>query len=429
MANRMFKGIALIGALLALNGFADECKGVALYSDGSDNGQMLETGRTFPEPPEWKTNWGSLDGMEPPYIRLSGMKNVQDDWKGVLSFPKLPLRVGGGNLHLKVRATQNVKFGVWFKGDFGTSNVRYVDLVANSTQTLDVPLSSFGVAGGASVANVGVGLFQVPRYQYVTLFVDDIGLSCVGNGSVGSSSSSVGSSSSAASGDVLLGYEFSNVEAWSEVRDARFLPNVESEFSAAYSQHERDSLISKTNENFVVGELEHLKIENTVHATEMTAKKSRKTWYDNLYSVVRNRLRENVVANPKQLYFEAEAIAAESNYTVIPLLVADLDYAYSACADSLCSTAQIMNAHLLTAGFPTSFVRNSKINLLLDPYFIVTKQRELPSVSICLSGQCSSLKPKESLELVFPSAGLQKIVVKLKNGGRNVEQNLFVEVR
>ena len=427
MTCRMFKGIALMGALLALNGFADECKGVALYSDGSDNGQMLETGRTFPESPEWKANWGYLDRMEPPYIRLSGMKNVQDDWKGVLSFPKLPLHVGGGNLHLKVRATQNVKFGVWLKGDFGTSNVHYVDLAANSTRTLDVPLSSFGVAGGVSVANIGVGLFHVPQYQYTTLFIDDVSFSCVGNVS-GASSSSVGSSSSASNGG-LLGYEFSNVEAWSEVRDARFLPNVESEFSAAYSQHERDSLISKTNENFVVGELEHLKIVNTVGAAEMSAKKSRMSWYDNLYSIVRNRLRENVVANPKQLYFEAEAIAAESDYAVIPLLVADLDYAYSACADSLCSTTQIMNAHLLAAGLPTSFVKNSKINLLLDPYFIVTKQRELPSVSICLSGQCSSLKPKESLELEFPSAGVQKIVVKLKNGGRNVEQNLFVEVK
>ena len=429
MANRMFKGIALMGALFALNGFADECKGVALYSDGSDNGQMLETGRTFPEPPEWKTNWGYMDGMEPPYIRLSGMKNVRGDWKGLLSFPMLPLRVDGGNVRLKVRATQNVKFGVWLKGDFGISSVHYVNLTANTTRTLEVPLSSFGVAGGVSVSNVGVGLFQVPQYQYTTLFVDDVGFSCVKNGSGVSSSSSVGSSSSSASGDILLGYEFSNVEAWSEVRDARFLPNAESEFSAAYSQHERDSLISRTNENFLVSELEYLKIENTIHAAEMTAKKSRLTWYDNLYSVVRNRLRENVVANPKQLYFEAEAVAAQSDYTVIPLLVADLDYAYSACADSLCSITQIMNAHLLTAGLPTSFVRGSKIRLLLDPYFIVTKQRELPSISICLSGQCSSLKLKEALELEFPSAGVQKIVVKLKNGGRNVEQNLFVEVK
>jgi hypothetical protein len=83
----MFKGVALAGALLALDGFAEECKGVALYSDGSDNGQMIETGRTFPESPEWKANWGNFDGMNAPYIRLSGMKNVQGDWKGLLSFP------------------------------------------------------------------------------------------------------------------------------------------------------------------------------------------------------------------------------------------------------------------------------------------------------------------------------------------------------
>ena len=178
-----------------------------------------------------------------------------------------------------------------------------------------------------------------------------------------------------------------------------------------------------------MSELEHLKIVNTVGAAEMTAKKSRTTWYDNLYSIVRNRLRENVVANPKQLYFEAEAIAAKSDYTVIPLLVADLDYVYSACADNDCSTSRNVDAHLLTAGLSTSFVRGSKMTLLLDPYFIVTKQRELPTISVCVSGKCQSLKSKESLEIEFSSTGTQKIVVQMKSGGRNVEQNLFVEVK
>ena len=168
---------------------------------------------------------------------------------------------------------------------------------------------------------------------------------------------------------------------------------------------------------------------NTVRAAEMTAKKSRTTWYDNLYTVVRNRLRENVVANPKQLYFEAEAIAAESDYSVIPLLVADLDYAYSACADSSCRIMQVVNAHLLTAGLPTSFVRGSKMSLLLDPYFVVTKQKSLPSISVCVSGTCKSITPKERIELEFASTGTQKLVVKMNHDGRSIEQNLFVEVR
>ena len=426
MINRMFKGVALCGALCALNGFADECKGVVLYSDGNDNGQMVEAGRTFPEPPEWMANWGNFGDMVSPYIRLSGVKDVQGDWKGLLSFSSLPLRVDGGVLRLKVRSTQNVKFGVWLKGYASESGIYYAELTANKTHSLEIPLGSFGVTGTFDVVNVGVGLFQVPQYQYTTLLVDDIEFSCAKNNASAESSSSVAWNDM---NEAPWEYEFSNAEAWSASRDVRLLPALESEFSAAHSPQERNSLVSKTNEDFLVSEVEHLKIANSVRAVEMTAKKSRLMWYDNLYTVVRNRLREKAVANPKQLYFEAEAVAANSDYTVIPLLVADLDYAYSACADSACNTNQIVNAHLLTAGLPTSFVRGSKVSLVLDPYFVVTKQRKLPTISICVSGSCKMIRPKEQLELEFPSTGLQTIVVKMNSGDRNVEQKLFVEVK
>ena len=102
---------------------------------------------------------------------------------------------------------------------------------------------------------------------------------------------------------------------------------------------------------------------------------------------------------------------------------------YKACADSVCGSTQNVNAHLLMAGLPTSFVRGSKINLVLDPYFIVTKQKDLPSVSVCVSGTCKALPVKGSLELEFPSSGLQTIIVKMKSNGRNIEQKLFVEVK
>ena len=300
-----------------------------------------------------------------------------------------------------------------------------MNLTANKTHALEIPLSSLGVTGAIDVVNLGVGLFQVPQNQYTTLFIDDIGFSCAKSGAnLGGTSATVG-----VDGAKHWEYEFSNVEAWSEKREARLLPALEPEFSAAYTPQERNSLISTVNADFLVNELEHLKIVNSIRASEMSAKKSRLTWYDNMYSVVRNRLRENAVANPKQLYFEAEAIAANSDYTVIPLLVADLDYVYKACADETCGSTQNVNAHLLMAGLPTSFVRSSKISFVLDPYFVVTKQRELPSVSVCISGTCKSISPKERLELEFPSSGLQKIIVKLKSGMHNVEQNLFVEVK
>ena len=426
MINRMFKGVALCGALWALNGFAEECKGVVLYSNGNDNGQMIETGRTFPELPEWKANWGNLGNMVPPYIRLSGIKNVQGDWKGLLSFSQLPLHVDGGVLRIKARPTQNVKFGIWLKGTTSESGAYYAELTANKTHSLEIPLATLGVTGAFDVVNVGVGLFQVPQYQYTTLFIDDIEFSCAKNNAGVESSSSVAWDNE---DETPWKYEFSNADASSPSREARLLPALESEYSAVYSPQERALLISKTGADFLVSGLEHLKIVNSISATEMTAKKSRLTWYDNLYSVVRNRLRENVVANPKQLYFEAEAIAANSDYTVIPLLVADLDYAYSMCVDSICGSNQIFNAHLLTAGIPTSFVRGSKVSLVLDPYFIVTKQRALPTISVCISGSCKSIQPNGRLELEFLSSGLQTIVVKMKNGDRSVEQKLFVEVK
>ena len=196
MINRMFKGIALMGALFALNGFASECKDVVLYSNGNDKGQMVESGMTFPELPEWKANWGNQDGMKAPYIRLSGMKNLQDDWKGLLSFQSLPLHVDGGVPRLKVHATQNARFGVWLVNSSGVSNVHYVGLTANRTLSLEVPLVNLGVTGAVDVMNVGIGLFHVPQYQYTTLFIDDVGFSCVKNTAVASSSSAVSSSSS-----------------------------------------------------------------------------------------------------------------------------------------------------------------------------------------------------------------------------------------
>ncbi|MBQ7080529.1 MAG: hypothetical protein IJM92_12935 [Fibrobacter sp.] len=426
MINRMFKGVALCGALWVLNGFAEECKGVVLYSNGNDNGQMIETGRTFPELPEWKANWGNLGNMVPPYIRLSGIKSVQGDWKGLLSFSQLPLHVDGGVLRIKARPTQNVKFGIWLKGTTSESGAYYAELTANKTHSLEIPLATLGVTGAFDVVNVGVGLFQVPQYQYTTLFIDDIEFSCAKNNAGVESSSSVAWDNE---DETPWKYEFSNADASAPSREARLLPALESEYSAAYSPQERSLLISKTGADFLVSGLEHLKIVNSVRAAEMTAKKSRLTWYDNLYSVVRNRLRENVVANPKQLYFEAEAVAANSDYTVIPLLVADLDYAYGMCANSTCDSKQIFNARLLTAGLPTSFVRGSKVSLVLDPYFIVTKQRTLPTISVCVSGSCKSIQPNGRLELEFPSSGLQTIVVKMKNGDRSVEQKLFVEVK
>ena len=111
------------------------------------------------------------------------------------------------------------------------------------------------------------------------------------------------------------------------------------------------------------------------------------------------------------------------------MLVVVFFYLCGLCVCSGVGSIDIFIVRLLTAGLPTSFVRGSKVSLVLDPYFIVTKQRTLPSISVCVSGSCKSIQPKERLELEFPSSGLQTVVVKMKSGDRNVEQKLFVEVK
>jgi hypothetical protein len=102
----MLRRIAPIAVFAAVAAYAQVCEEKVLYNGAGTSGQMENASRTFPEPPEWSTNWGEMGSMKPPYIRLSGMKNVKADWIGALAFSALPKDVQGGTLRLKVRATQ-----------------------------------------------------------------------------------------------------------------------------------------------------------------------------------------------------------------------------------------------------------------------------------------------------------------------------------
>ena len=53
MANRILKGAVFAGLVLASAGNAENCKEAVLYDGSNYNGQMEESGRTFPEAPEW----------------------------------------------------------------------------------------------------------------------------------------------------------------------------------------------------------------------------------------------------------------------------------------------------------------------------------------------------------------------------------------
>ena len=161
MNNRILGRIVSIAVLAVMTVNAQVCEEKILYNGAGTPGQMESASRTFPEPPEWMANWGEMGSMKPPYIRLSGMKNVKTDWIGALSLSALPRNVQGGSLRLKVRTTQNAKFGVWLSGSRGTGNVVFSDIPANVTRALEIPVEKMLGAGLQRVENVWVGLFGV----------------------------------------------------------------------------------------------------------------------------------------------------------------------------------------------------------------------------------------------------------------------------
>ncbi len=423
MSNRMLRRIVPIAVFAAVAAYAQVCEEKVLYNGAGTSGQMENASRTFPEPPEWSTNWGEMGSMKPPYIRLSGMKNVKADWIGALAFSALPKDVQGGTLRLKVRATQRVKFGVWLSSTKGTGNVVFNDVPANTTRLLEIPVEKMLGSGKQKVEKVWIGLFGVPANQYTTLFVDDVSLTCtVKAGKVSSVVASVPEDSGA-------GFAPTNTVAMSPVRNPLCLSSSVNPSSAAYSDVDRKRLLDSTTSLFVLNYKEHWQIRESLEQEECTPVESRRLWYRNLFFVDRNRLRDSVVANPKGVFDEAVAFAAANNYSFMPLLVADVEYAYRDCQDTLCATTQFTKSRLLQAGLPSSFVRGSKLKLVYDPYFAVTQRKMLPQVEICVSGKCSSLSVNKSIELELESAGVQKIVVKLTSGGISQRHNLYVEVK
>ena len=423
MSNRMLRRIVPIAVFAAVAAYAQVCEEKVLYSGAGTPGQMENASRTFPEPPEWSTNWGEMGSMKPPYIRLSGMKNVKSDWIGALAFLALPKDVQGGALRLKVRATQKVKFGVWLSGAKGTGNVVFNDVSANVTRSLEIPVEKMLGSGLQKVEKVWIGLFGVPANQYTTLFVDDVSLTCtVKSGNNLSVVDPVPENSGA-------GFAPTKTVAMSPVRKPLCLSSSVNPSSAVYSNADRKRLSDSTTSAFVLSDKEHRQIRESLEQEECTPAESRRLWYRNMFFVDRNRLQDSAIANPKGVFDEAVAFAAANNYSFMPLLVADVEYVYPECQDTLCATTRFAKSRLLQAGLPSSFVRGSKVKLVYDPYFAVTQKKTLPQTEICVSGKCSSLSVNKSVELEFESAGVQKIVVKLTSGGESQRHNLFVEVK
>ncbi|SHL10549.1 hypothetical protein [Fibrobacter sp. UWEL] len=421
--NRMSRCVALIGALLSLSGFAcgafaGECEEIPLYRNGADAGKMMD-GSTFPEAPEWTANWGNLDGMTPPYVRLSGQKDAKSDWKGELFFKGMPIQVEGGDLKLKLRSTQKGNAVLWLAGSFGKSSTYSMEVAANKTYNVTVPMTAFGVGGTATVSGFGVGLLNVPAYQYTTLFVDDVTFTC---GTASGTSGSVFTTERVA-------YPYSDIKPESPTREVKFRDVHASETSAAYSQKERKRMADSTSLDFVVDLFDFAQMKRYAEATELTPRESSNGWFTSLHKLEAHRLRDSVIANPKELLYQAEALAASSDKRAMPLLIGNVDYGYRACVDTSCKSQTIRPARLLLAGLPSPIVHGSVFRIFYDPYFLTTNRTDVPAVEIKVKKTWENLPPKSEMEIQFEAAGVQKFQVRLTAGGITTTQTLFVEVK
>lgn len=425
MKHWMSRCAALIGTVLSLSSFAQDCQEVSLYKNG-ENGKIEDVMNTFPEKPEWVTNWGEMDGMKPPYIRFSGMKDRAGDWTGVLSFDALPQKVKGGNLKVKVRSSQKGKMGFWLQGPFGTSPVAFKTVEANKTMSFEIPVANLVGNASTQIEKIGVGLFDVPAFQYTILFIDDVAFTCAEKAG---SLANVDGVETSATENVSQKYVYSDIDVRSTVREGKFAKSEFPEASAAYSSGERLKLADSINALIVISESEHQQIASFVKDASLTPLLSSKGWYRNMFYLARNRLKENVIANPKALYYEAGIFAAEEDNRAMPILIGNVDYAYRVCADTTCATKTFLNSRMLQAGLPSAVVRGSKLRLHYDPYFVSTNRSALPSLSVYANGAWNVLEPKSELDVQFNAAGVQKLPVKLSEGGLVVEQNLYVEVK
>lgn len=424
MKSRLFKSIALAGVVLATVNHAQVCEETILYNGNNTPGHMEQAGATFPEFPEWNANWGDFENMKSPYIRLSGQNSETADWKGALVFNAMPVKVNGGTLSLKARATQNVKFGVWIEGDFGTGQVHFADLAANKTSSLKISVTELAAGSKLELQKIWIGLFNVKGYQYTTLFVDDIVLSCTQRGAPSGTKATFTIQDSKENN-----YPFADVDPSSTVRADLWGDEPIPATSAHYDVQKRAAWQAQTTSSFVLSEGEHRQISRFLKSDSLSPKESRDGWYKSLYLVDRNRIRDSVIANPKQLYLDAGSTAAAYEMKTIPLLVASLDYSYATCQDTLCNSTKLNDYHLLVAGIPTSYTGTSKVTFVYDPSFVISTSGKMPETEICTSAKCEVLAPMNQVNLEFPSAGVQQIRIKLNDGVTVSQQKFSLEVK
>ena len=424
MLNRVFNCVWITCIALAASIYAAECKSISIYSPTNPTIGSI-TSSTFPEPPEWLTNWGIQGQMVPPYIRFSGQHNQLKTWESALSFPQLPLKVQGGYLELQVHASNQVLFNIALIENGVAGPKQSYKLSPNQTKQLKIPLSALSSKESLVIEGISIGLSQVPAYQYNTLFLVNISFSCAES-----------TPEKPTTNEAELSFEFSFTETEAKKAE-RIIYDLESApIGYALKKHSDSAqlvLKGMSISQVILTEKEHLILQKLVSEPSSSPKQSWKNWNQSLYYISQNRLSDSLFANPKTLFRQANEIAASYNYEVIPLLIGSFNYDYSVCeaenSESVCIKEHLENAQLLVAGLASSFAYRSNVELILDPYFITTNQNTIPEVEVLIKKEWKSIKPKSRLSLSFDSLGEQSISIRLRYGSKIVENTLLLEVR
>lgn len=413
---------------------AETCQGIELYSGmAGQSVSMDQESRTWPEGPEFFTNWGEKDGMLPPYIRLSGQKDIAQDWKGVFRFGAGQW-VEGGNLQMQVHPLVDVDLSVSVITSFGESVPSIVHLAGSKTTQLDIPLNQLGLSGALQVQGIVTTLLQVPKYQYTTVFFDNVRFTCAMNSSTDPTEPSESQNEAHPADLLATTYAFSEADPllpYREVGPVAFTPNY------AYVIKSNEQIATQRTRSvtsIVVSAEQHQDLLTSLAKTPLTADASVALWKNNLHELAKARLRDSVLANPAVVAKTADFIAADANHYLIPLLIADVDYEAEACdemADTLsCQTLPLVADRYSHVALPIASVTGSKIAFVYDPQFVVTNRSEsLPTIEVYTGESWILIEPKTTKVVEFLQAGVNTIRLKMHRGSYVKENVILVEVK
>lgn len=411
---RVIQAIHMIALLFSVNLYATELKEIQLYPG---EGILESASFTFPEPPEWKTNWGNKGGLEPPYIRFSGQKNYDSDWNAILKFEKLPLKLDGGFLSFKAFVTEQVELEL----SLGNSSKKNVSLPANTAREIKISLEDIFDSFPVEVSSLNLKLKGVPAWHYITLLVGEI--------SIYSKKSENESNLEFPTLESSETFVLSETDFSKPSRDF-----MEGSFTlpysrAGYSIEVRDSLKNISSTGIFLSEMENEKIK------EMPKEISVSSFMNKAYLFAKNLVRDSVIANPRTLLQNGKLLSASHDYTLLPILAMDVDYDASECealsADSSCAKYQVVKGHFLGAAPALEFVRGSQIQLVFDPYFWLSNRNGEQSfeLEVSVAGKNYSMKGASVVMIEFPQLGKYEMVLRVQRAGIKTEWKYTVEVQ